>query len=125
MAVLLAIVYSSGYTVLRIVSGYRDHRDALSIFGKTVRDQAQKEHWRVEVIGESDEGAPLYFDRPHFIEPERAVAEWNAGNLDALALPETDATWLTPQLRGAVRPVMHSLPRKELPKRPNYVLLTH
>src|SRR6202011_3033168 len=65
--VALAVLFSAGYAATRVVSAYRDHRDALSIFGRRVREEAAKNHWRYEAIGKSDEGLPLYLIRPHFL----------------------------------------------------------
>jgi hypothetical protein len=75
----LAVLFSAGYAASRVVTGYRDHRDALSIFGRKVRDEAARNHWRYEAVGKSDEGLPLYLARPHFLPADRAVAEWNSG----------------------------------------------
>jgi Alg9-like mannosyltransferase family len=118
----VAVIFTIGYSASRIFSGYRDHRDALSIFGRRVRDEAAKNHWRYEAIGKSDEGLPLYLMRPHFLKPDAAVAKWNAGEIDALATPVDQAPQLIGQLQGAA-PRFESETRREL-KRPNYVLLT-
>ena len=118
----IAVVFTGGYVASRIVSGYRGHRDALSIFGRQVREAAARNHWRYEAIGKSDEGLPLYLTRPHFLKPDVAISKWNAGELDALAVPADQAPQLMTQLEGA-RPRFESETRKEL-KRPNYVLLT-
>src|SRR4029077_2086936 len=84
---LIALLFTAGYSIGRIVEGYRDHRDALSIFGRQVRVEAAKNHWRYEAVGSSDEGLPLYLMRPHFLKPEEAIAKWNNGEIDALAIP--------------------------------------
>ena len=122
-ALAFAILFSTGYVAARVVAGYRDHRDALSIFGWNVREEAAKNHWRYEAIGKSDEGLPLYLTRPHFLPTDRAVAEWNAGKIDALAVPEDQAPQLMRELHDATRR-FESVQRKNL-RRPNYVLLTH
>ncbi len=119
----LAILFSAGYATTRVVSGYRDHRDALSIFGRQVREQAAAKHWRYEAVGSTDEGLPLYLARPHFLRPDRAVAEWNSGKIDALAVPANQAPQLMRELRDSTRR-FESGQRKNL-GRPNYVLLTH
>jgi len=118
----IAVVFSAGYAASRIVSGYHSHRDALSIFGRRVREEAAKNHWRYEAIGKSDEGLPLYLTRPHFLKPDAAVAKWNTGEVDALAMPVDQAPQLIGQLQGAA-PRFESETRRDL-KRPNYVLLT-
>jgi hypothetical protein len=79
VALLLSILVTGGYTISKVVSGYRDHRDALAVFGRNVRDEAEVHHWRYEVISAKDEGLLLYLRRTHFIEPDRAIAEWNSG----------------------------------------------
>src|SRR5216684_9200710 len=56
----LAVLFSAGYAASRVVGGYRDHRDALSIFGRRVREEAAKNNWRYEAVGSTDEGLPLY-----------------------------------------------------------------
>ena len=120
---LLAVLFSIGYAAGRIVEGYRDHRDALSIFGRQVREEAAKNHWRYEAIGKSDEGLPLYLTRPHFLTPDVAITKWNSHGIDALAVPANQAPQLMRELRDSTRR-FESATRRDLP-RPNYVLLTH
>ena len=122
-ALLLAVVFTGGYAASRIVGGYRNHRDALSVFGRRVREEAAANHWRYEAIGKSDEGLPLYLTRPHFLKPDAAIAKWNSEEIDALALPMDQAPQLMSLLQGATLR-FESDTRKEL-KRPNYGLLTH
>jgi len=55
----------------------------------------------------------LYLGKTHFIEPNRAVAEWNRGNLDALVASTEKATSLMPQLRDAALSRLKSNERKE------------
>jgi 4-amino-4-deoxy-L-arabinose transferase-like glycosyltransferase len=100
IALALAIVFSGGYTMWKVVTGYRDQRHALAIFGNDVRREAEARHWRYEVVSAKDEGLLLYLQKTHYIEPDRAVAEWNAGNLDALVASTEKAAGLMPQLRG-------------------------
>jgi 4-amino-4-deoxy-L-arabinose transferase-like glycosyltransferase len=120
---LIAALFTTGYAASRIVNGYRDHRDALSIFGHRVREEAAKNHWRYEAVGSTDEGLPLYLTRPHFLKPEAAIAKWNNGEIDALAIPANQALDFLRELHGSKRQ-FESVPRKNL-HRPNYVLLTH
>ena len=49
----------------------------------------------------------------HYIEPDRAVAEWDAGNLDALVASTEKAGSLMPQLRGAASYQVKSSDRKK------------
>lgn len=101
VALLASIVFTSGYTVAKVVSGYRVHRDALVAFGHAVRDEAAAHHWRYEVLKTGDEGLLLYLERTHFIEPQRTIAEWNSGNLEALVAPAGTAPALTGDLHNA------------------------
>jgi len=119
--VAVALVFTIGYVADRIVSGYRGHRDALSVFGRRVREEADRNHWRYEAIGKSDEGLPLYLTRPHFLKPDVAIAKWNSGEIDALAVPVDQAADLMRELHDSSRR-FESETRKDL-KRPNYVLL--
>lgn len=119
----LALLISAGYGASRVVTGYRDQRDALSIFGRKVREEAARNHWRYEAIGSTDEGLPLYLMRPHFLKPDVAIEEWNSGKIDALAVPANQAPQLMRELRDSTRR-FESAERKNL-RRPNYVLLTH
>jgi 4-amino-4-deoxy-L-arabinose transferase-like glycosyltransferase len=123
VALIVAIFLSAGAAVIRVASSYRDHRDALSIFGREVRQRAAANHWRVETVGSNDEGLPLYLMRPHFLRPERAIADWNAGKIDALAVPVDQLPRFMRALRNIAPPGLQSAPRKNL-DRPNYVLLT-
>ncbi len=118
----LAVLFSGGYAASRVVSGYRDHRDALSIFGRRVREEAARNHWRYEAVGSTDEGLPLYLMRPHFLKPEVAVAKWNNREIDALAVPSNQTLDFIRELHHSTRR-FESVPRKTL-RRPNYVLLT-
>ena len=119
---LIAVLFTTGYAASRIISGYRDHRDALSIFGRRVREEAAKHNWRYEAVGSTDEGLPLYLMRPHFLKPEVAVAKWNNGEIDALAVPANQTLDFMRAMPHATRRI-ESAARKHL-RRPNYVLLT-
>ncbi|HEY4272923.1 MAG TPA: glycosyltransferase family 39 protein [Candidatus Udaeobacter sp.] len=102
IALLVAILFTSGYTIAKVITGYRDHRDALVVFGRNVRHEAETRHWRYEVVSAKDEGLLLYLRKTHFIEPRRAVTEWNNRTLDALVASREKATTLMPNLQGAV-----------------------
>ena len=124
VALLFSIVFAGGYTISKVVSGYRDHRDALVLFGRDVRNEAEAHHWRYEVVSAKDEGLLLYLRRTHFIEPNRAIAEWNNGNLDALVAPAEKAPTLMSELHDAALSQLRSKERKEGQGR-SYVLITH
>jgi 4-amino-4-deoxy-L-arabinose transferase-like glycosyltransferase len=102
IALLFAILFTGSYTGWKVITGYRDHRDALAIFGGNVRHEAEMHHRRYEVVSAKDEGLLLYLRRTRFMEPQFAVTEWNNGNLDALVASTEKAKTLIPKLRDAV-----------------------
>jgi hypothetical protein len=118
----LAIVFTSGYTISKVISGYRDRRNVLAVFGRKVRHEAELHHWRYEVVSAKDEGLLLYLRKTHFIEPDRAVAEWNRGNLDALIVSGAKAPALMRELHGAAFSQVKSNEKKD--ERTGYVLIT-
>jgi hypothetical protein len=124
LALLLAIVFTSGYTISKIISGYRNHRDALAVFGRDVRHEAEAHHWRYEVVSAKDEGLLLYLRKTHFIDRDRAVAEWDRGNLDALVASREKAPALMRELRDAAISPLKSNERREEHGR-GYILITH
>jgi 4-amino-4-deoxy-L-arabinose transferase-like glycosyltransferase len=123
VALILSILMTGGYTVAKVIFGYRDHRDALVLFGRDVRNEAEAHHWRYEVVSAKDEGLLLYLRKTNFIKPDRAAAEWNRGNLDALIAPADKAPALMRELHGAVLSELKSNERKGEPGR-DYVLIT-
>ena len=122
VALLLSILLTGGYTISKVVSGYRDHRDALAVFGRKVCQQAEAHHWRYEAISAKDEGLLLYLQKTHSIAPDRAIGEWNRGNLDALVASTEKAPALMRQLRDAALSALKSNERKD--ERTSYVLIT-
>jgi len=123
VALLLSILVTCGYTISKVVSGYRDHRDALVIFGREVRHEAEAHHWRYEVVSAKDEGLLLYLEKTHFMQPDRAVAEWNRGNLNALVAPTEETAALKRELHDAALSQLKSNERKGGQGR-SYVLIT-
>jgi 4-amino-4-deoxy-L-arabinose transferase-like glycosyltransferase len=123
LAVLLSILFTSGYTVAKVVSGYRDHRDALVVFGREVCHEAALRHWRYEAISESDEGMLLYLQKTHFIEPKEAISEWNRDALDALVVPAEKGPRLMSELQNASLSPLRPVERKNQ-RGKSYVLLT-
>jgi hypothetical protein len=117
------MLFTGGYTIFKIVSGYRDHHDALAVFGRSVRHEAEVRGWRYEIISAKDEGLLLYVRRTHFIEPDRAVIEWNRGNLDALVASTEKAPALVGELRDASLSSLKSNEKKKEQGR-DYVLIT-
>jgi hypothetical protein len=122
-ALILAIFFTGGYATWKVVTSYRDHRDALAIFGRDVRRETEARHWRYEVVCAKDEGLLLYLQKTHYIQPDRAVAEWNAGNLDALVASTEKAPGLMPQLGGAIVSQLKSIEQKK-EQGTGYVLIT-
>jgi hypothetical protein len=118
LALVLAILFTGGYTGWKVMTGYRDHRDALAVFGRNIRYEAEVRRWRYEVVSAKDEGLLLYLQKTRFIEPERAVTEWNNRNLDALVASTEKARVLMPKLRDAVVSESKQARAKE------YVLIT-
>ncbi len=123
LALLLAILFTGGYTISKVISGYRDHRDALAIFGREVRREAASHHWRYEVVSAKDEGLLLYLQKTHFIEPQDAVTEWNSGNVDELVASTRKAPGLMRELRDAALSQLKSSERQG-EQGSGYVLIT-
>jgi 4-amino-4-deoxy-L-arabinose transferase-like glycosyltransferase len=102
IAVVLACLFTTGYSVGKIVLGYRENTAAFATFGKAVRQEAAVHGWNYEIVGGEDEGMALYLRRTEFIEQDQAVAEWNSGKLDGLVVAEDELNELLPRLQGAV-----------------------
>lgn len=65
----------------------------------------------------------LYLQKPHFINPDEAVQEWNGEALDALVVPKNKISELMGELQnGAIAP-LRSVDRKTDPQI-GYVLVT-
>jgi 4-amino-4-deoxy-L-arabinose transferase-like glycosyltransferase len=124
IALIVAILFTGGCTISKVISGYRYQRNALAIFGREVRREAAAHRWRYEVVSARDEGLLLYLQRTQFIEPDHAVAEWNGGKLDALIASREKASGLMPQLAGAALSQLKSNERKK-EQGTSYVLITH
>jgi hypothetical protein len=122
-ALFLSILFTGCYAAFKIVSGYRDHRDALVEFGRSVCNAAAQHHWRYEAIPGSDEGMLLYLQKTHFIQPERAIADWNRGTLDALVVPADQAVTYLGNLRNASLSPLQSTEKKD-ERGKGYVLIT-
>ena len=123
IALAFAILFTGGYTGWKVITGYRDHRDALAVFGRNIRHKAEVRHWRYEVVSAKDEGLLLYLRKTHFIESQSALAEWNGGNLNALIASTEKAPGLLTQLRDASLSELKSSKRKK-EQGTNYVLIT-
>jgi 4-amino-4-deoxy-L-arabinose transferase-like glycosyltransferase len=124
IALLFAIFFTGSYATWKAVTGYRDHRDALAIFGRNIRNEAETRHWRYEVLPAKDEGLLLYLQKTRFIAPDRAAADWNSGNLDALVASTEKASDLMGQLQGATLFQLKS-GRSKKGQGTGYVLIVH
>ncbi len=122
-ALAFAILITSGYTGWKVITGYRDHRDALAVFGTNVWHEAEAHHWRYEVVSAKDEGLLLYLRKSHFVEAADAITEWNAGNLDALVASHAKAAVLMNELKGVALAQSQPNDREQQQGR-GYVLIT-
>src|SRR5437764_3922557 len=123
VALLLSILLTGSYTIAKVFSGYRNHRDALAVFGREVRHEVEAHGWRYEVIGGKDEGILLYLDRLRFVEPEDAIAKWKAGIIDAVVAPDEEQPRLLRDLEGSVPSRIRSWTEND-ERTPRYILLT-
>jgi len=124
VALMFAILFTGGYTISKVISGYRHHRDALATFGRDVRRDAKTHHWRYEAVSAKDESLLLYLQKTRFVEPAEAIAEWNRGNLDVLVASTQKASGLMRDLRDAALSDLKATTRKEEQEK-GYVLITH
>ena len=123
-ALVLAILFTGGYTGWKVITGYRDHRDALAAFGRNVRHEAEGHHWRYEVVSAKDEGLLLYLRKTHFVKPADTITEWNSGNLDALVASKEKAAVLMRDLQGAALAQLQSNEGEQHEQGRGYVLIT-
>jgi 4-amino-4-deoxy-L-arabinose transferase-like glycosyltransferase len=124
IALAFAILFTGGYTGWKVITGYRDHRDELAVFGRNIRHEAEAHHWRYEVLSAKDEGLLLYLRKTHFVKPADAITEWNTGNLDALVASKEKAAVLIPDLQGAALSRLQSNEREQNQQGRGYVLIT-
>jgi 4-amino-4-deoxy-L-arabinose transferase-like glycosyltransferase len=121
VGMILAAVFTSGYCVQKIGAAKREQRDAYAVFGRAVMREVAAHSWRYGVVGGEEEGMLLYVRRMEFLEPGQAAADWNAGKLDALVVPDDEIDGLTPQLQGEPKKQLTSGPAGRYGKR--YFLL--
>ena len=100
IAIILAVVFTTGYTGRKMVIACREKRDAFAVFGRAVVEEVAQHHWRYGVVGGEDEGMLLYVRQTEFLEPGPAAIDWNAGKLDALIVPDDEIDEMLPHLRG-------------------------
>src|SRR5213596_2866556 len=113
IALVVALLFTGSYTIWKVITGYRHHRDALAVFGRDVRREAAAHHWLYEVVSAKDEGLLLYLQKTHFIDPDHAIPEWNQGNLDALVASTEKAPSLMSRLPDATLSQVRSNDRKK------------
>ena len=123
-SLVLAIVFTCGYTGWKVITGYRDHRNALAVFGRNARHEAEAHHWRYEVVSAKDEGMLLYLRKTHFVDPTDAITEWNAGNLDALVASKEKAAVLMSELKDDAHAQSQPNGREQHQQGRGYVLIT-
>jgi hypothetical protein len=123
-ALVLAVLFSGGYTGWKVINGYRDHRNALAVFGRDIRHEAETRHWRYEVASAKDEGLLLYLRKTHFVKPDDAITEWNTGNLDALVASKEKAAVLMRDLKDAALAQLQSNEEEQYQEGRGYVLIT-
>ncbi len=86
-SLLFAVVFTGGYVTWKIGSAQHRNAAALVRFAGAARLAAEQNHWRYGVVGGREEGLLLYLRRDHFLSPNEAARQWQAGQLDALILP--------------------------------------
>jgi 4-amino-4-deoxy-L-arabinose transferase-like glycosyltransferase len=125
-ALLFSILFTGTYVTAKVLSDYRDNANHLEVFSRAVNEQTVAHHWRYEVIAggaTGSEGMLLYLQKPRFIKPDEAVQQWNRGALDALVVPKSKISELTPELPNAAITPLRSIDRKSGPQ-VGYVLVT-
>ena len=113
IALVFAVLFTGGYITWKVTTGIRDRRDALVTFGREARHEAEMRHWRYEVVSTKDEGILLYCRKTRYIRPAQAVAEWNAGTLDALVASNDKAAVIMPQLQTGTFYQLKSIEQKK------------
>ena len=124
ITLIFAILFTGGYTGWKVITGYRDDRDTLAVFGRNVRHETEAHHWRYDVVSAKDEGLLLYLRKTHFVKPADAVTEWNTGNLDALVASKEKAAVLMRDLQGAALAQLQLNEREQHERGSRYVLIT-
>jgi len=124
IALAFAILFTDGYTGWKVITGYRDHRDELAVFGRNIRHEAEAHHWRYEVVSAKDEGLLLYLRKTNFVKPADAITGWNTGSLDALVASKEKAAVLMRDLQGAALSQLQSNEREQHHQGRGYVLIT-
>jgi 4-amino-4-deoxy-L-arabinose transferase-like glycosyltransferase len=124
VALALAILFTASYTGWKVLTGYRDHRNALAVFGTNVRHNAEAHDWSYEVVSAKDEGLLLYLRKTHFVDPTSAVGKWNAGNLNALVVSKEKVPALMRGLKDAALSDLRPGKSEEHDESAGYVVIT-
>jgi 4-amino-4-deoxy-L-arabinose transferase-like glycosyltransferase len=90
-SLVFACFFTGGYAAWKILHRSHENADALVRFSRQVRRAAEQNHWRYELVGGREEGMLLYLRRDHFLAPNEAIQNWNAGQLDALVVRDDPA----------------------------------
>ncbi len=94
-SLVFAVLFTGGYAAFKLGTARRERSDVLVQFSRQVRAEATERNWRFAVVGGREEGMLLYLRRDHFLPPNDAVAQWKAGQLDALVVRNQPArAWL-------------------------------
>jgi len=93
-ALIFAGLFTGGYALGKVVSGFRENRDALVRFARDVCREVSNQHWQYGVVGGPEEGMLLYLRRDHFLPEEVAIEKWRKGQLDALVVRNEPRRWL-------------------------------
>jgi len=75
------------------------------------------------VVSSPDEGLLLYAHKLGYVRPERAVTQWNAGELDALIVSTRGESQIMPQLNPTATVALRS-PLKNHSDTLDYILIT-
>ena len=124
VALAVAILVTGGYTGWKVITGYRQHRDALALLGRDIRREAEARHWRYEVVSTQDEGLLLYLQKTHFVKPAEAAAEWKAGNLDALVVSKEKVSAVLGESKGDPLSHLESNELEQHQEDTGYVVIT-
>lgn len=84
-ALVVAVLFSGGYALYRVVEGYQTRQSILVEFGRTVRKL--KPDGAFAVVSGKDEGLLLYTNKTQFTRAKDALELWQAGKIDAVVLP--------------------------------------
>ena len=126
-ALLFAFLFTTGYSLWKVVPGYLHQSDALVTFSRAVRREAARYHWRYEVVLSENrtgtEGMLLYLQKPHFFPLDKAVEKWNRGEIQALVIPEDQVSPAMAALREANIAPLRTSKRKDF-HAPSYILVT-